>query len=121
MEYFTLTHLTHSCEMCISKFLSRRLLESHKLKVHRLKPKVTEVYNCDLCLTAFKKNELYKKHLDLSHKTEREMLREGRLRLLLLLWLTAPAYLGSTLDRDGRQFSESDPFVIGVSPELSDK
>ena len=79
MEYFTLTHLTHSCEMCISKFLSKRLLEAHKIKVHRLKPKVTEVYNCDLCLTAFKKNELYKKHLDLSHKTEREMLREGRL------------------------------------------
>ena len=39
-----------------------------------------------------------------------------------LLWLCSPAVLGeATLDREARQFSESDPFVIGFAPELSDK
>ena len=79
MEFFTLKDLTHSCEICVSKFLSANLLDAHKQKVHKLKRKETEEFKCDLCFTAFKKNDVYKKHIDMNHKLERKMLQDGEL------------------------------------------
>ena len=73
--------LKHSCETCDKRFIKEEFLQYHQKYVHKEVQKLnkgnTDQFYCKLCHVTYARNDTFKKHMELKHKDDVDLLDQS--------------------------------------------